>query len=224
LLLLTKSYNIEVLSNQKIATAREGFEAQLLEKDYQWEKKLADAENENEKKIVKLMNDSFEQRQQALKEHNAEKESLTKIYQTQQVNDERIIAELRRRIRKLEKSSSVNFKFAEQEIENKEVSLHSLREKGELRIVFELREATLLAEIERKDAELERKSKIIEDLERTAEVRSKKIQLLHSCLTLHYFIACLTNKLLSLIFILFYLPLFIPFSFTANHIHVGDST
>ena len=74
----------------KVATAKETYEALMTAKEFQWEKKLLETESENEKKIVKVLNESFNQNQKTQKEANSDKESMIRIYQGQQTNDQKI--------------------------------------------------------------------------------------------------------------------------------------
>lgn len=89
----------------KVATAKETYEALMTAKEFQWEKKLLETESENEKKIVKVLNESFNQNQKTQKEANYDKESIIRIYQGQQTNDQKIISELKRKIMRLEERS-----------------------------------------------------------------------------------------------------------------------
>lgn len=89
----------------KVATAKETYEALMTAKEFQWEKKLLETESENEKKIVKVLNESFNQNQKTQKEANSDKESMIRIYQGQQTNDQKIISELKRKIMRLEERS-----------------------------------------------------------------------------------------------------------------------
>jgi hypothetical protein len=89
----------------KVATAKETYEALMTAKEFQWEKKLLETESENEKKIVKVLNESFNQNSKTQKEANSDKESMIRIYQGQQTNDQKIISELKRKIMRLEERS-----------------------------------------------------------------------------------------------------------------------
>ena len=88
--------------NDKVASAKETYEALMIAKEFHWEKRLSENESKNEKKIVKVLNESFNQNQQSQKEANFEKESMIRIYQGQQTNDQKIISELKRKIFRLE--------------------------------------------------------------------------------------------------------------------------
>lgn len=74
----------------------------MIAKEFHWEKRLSENESKNEKKIVKVLNESFNQNQQSQKKANLEKESMIRIYQGQQTNDQKIISELKRKIVRLE--------------------------------------------------------------------------------------------------------------------------
>lgn len=89
----------------KVASAKETYEALMTAKEFLWEKKLLEIESENEKKIVKVLNESFNQNQKTQKEANSDKESMIRIYQGQQTNDQKIISELKRKIMRLEERS-----------------------------------------------------------------------------------------------------------------------
>lgn len=88
--------------NVKVACAKETYEALMIAKEFHWEKRLSENESKNEKKIVKVLNESFNQNQQSQKKANLEKESMIRIYQGQQTNDQKIISELKRKIVRLE--------------------------------------------------------------------------------------------------------------------------
>ena len=92
--------------NVKVATAKETYEALMIAKEFHWEKRLSESESKNEKKIVKVLNESFNQNQLYQKEANFEKESMIKIYQGQQTNDQKIISELKRKIIRLEERNA----------------------------------------------------------------------------------------------------------------------
>ena len=146
---------------------KESFDSILAEKEFEWEKKLSDTVDEYEKKIVKLMNDAFEKRQQALKESNAEKEILTVYYQAQELKDEKKISELKRRIISIEECSSSTLKsLAEHEIENRDCSGVLKKELELLRNSCEMREKHLMGEIEKKII-------YIMKMEKQEKVRSK---------------------------------------------------
>ena len=92
--------------NVKVATAKETYEALMIAKEFHWEKRLSESESKNEKKIVKVLNESFNQNQKTQKDAIFEKESMIKIYQGQQTNDQKIISELKRKIMRLEERST----------------------------------------------------------------------------------------------------------------------
>lgn len=150
----------------------------LFQKESDWKKKQNDVEHDCKKKLVKLMHDTFEQIQTSQNNAQLEKDTMTNIFQEKQLNDENVITELEKKIKKNERQSIVMIKnINDKEIENKLI-IERIKKEMELSLLaYQGRESVLKDEIEKKENQL----KNYEDMGKVKFDIDIEIQIRHDC-------------------------------------------
>jgi hypothetical protein len=130
-------------------------ETVLFQKESDWKKKHNDVEHDCKKKLVKLMHDTFEQIQTTQNNAQLEKDTMTNSFQEKQINDENIIIELEKKIKKNERQSIILIKnINDKEIENKLIIERIKKEMENSLLAYQGRESVLKDEIEKKENQL----------------------------------------------------------------------